>query len=59
MESLEFKVKHDGKLEVPRWKKIEAKNVKCPENHTMIVVAGKGQDMYAYCPGCDSYYLAE
>jgi len=57
--TITFKVKKPGGvLSTPRWRKAEAENASCLKCGQVMVVL-VGDNMYAYCPRCQCYYVAE
>lgn len=57
---LSFQVKDGKEMRAPRWVECEAHNTRCPVcTKEMVVILGKGKLLYAFCPHCRKYFLAE
>lgn len=42
----------------PRWRRVQVKNAGCPMCGQIMAV-WTGDNMYGFCPQCQSYYLAD
>jgi formamidopyrimidine-DNA glycosylase len=57
--TITFVVRQDNNAQsTPRWRKVAVENAICP-NCGQVMAVVVGDNMYGYCPRCQSYYVAD